>query len=591
MSAPTQKDVIYIDIDDEITSIIDKVRSSNGALLALVLPKRATMLQSSVNMKLLKRAADSAKKNIVLITSETGLVSLAGTVGLYVAKTLQSKPELPTAAAKDLEPEFDELAASDETPEEGEFDSKEAAKKPIGDLATGAVAGAALASAEPDETIALDNSADDAVDKNSSDRKKGKDKKSKDKKLKVPNFERFRLKLILVALLIIILIVGWILANVILPKASIVIATKTSTVNSSLTLNLDTAAKTLDTTQLTVPAQTQQVAKTSSAQVTTTGQLNEGAKATGTVEITNCSSPSSPITIPAGTGVTANNLTYITQSAVTLPDSFASGNTCPSDFQSGGKFGANYSAAKVAVTALNGGSTYNSTDATPAGTGPTSGSTMNVPGNSSVEAASVTDMTNGSDSIVQTVSQSDIDSATQKIVAPDIAPIKTALQNDLQQAGLVAITATFNAGTPTNTPGAAVGTQATTVTVTQSITYTMLGVQKSYLQTLVDNDVNSKIDTSKQTIIDDGVSNATFTLLNTSANSAQVTMQTAASTGAKLNMASLKQQIAGKKSGDVKTIIEANPGVTNVTVKYSPFFVSSTPKNVSKITIQVEKSS
>ncbi len=35
----SSKDTIYIDIDEEITGIIDKVRSSEGKIVALVLPK------------------------------------------------------------------------------------------------------------------------------------------------------------------------------------------------------------------------------------------------------------------------------------------------------------------------------------------------------------------------------------------------------------------------------------------------------------------------------------------------------------------------------------------------------------------------
>src|SRR3989344_8383697 len=89
------KDIIYIDIDDEITSIIEKVSASKHKIVALVLPKRATVLQSIVNMKLLKRRADSGGKRVVLITSEAGLLPLAGAVGLHAAKTLQSKPEIP----------------------------------------------------------------------------------------------------------------------------------------------------------------------------------------------------------------------------------------------------------------------------------------------------------------------------------------------------------------------------------------------------------------------------------------------------------------------------------------------------------------
>jgi hypothetical protein len=91
------KDTIYVDVDDEITSIIDKVENAEHKVVALVLPKRATSLQSIVNMKLLKRSADGADKNVVLITSEHALLPLAGAAGLHVAKNLQSRPEVPDA--------------------------------------------------------------------------------------------------------------------------------------------------------------------------------------------------------------------------------------------------------------------------------------------------------------------------------------------------------------------------------------------------------------------------------------------------------------------------------------------------------------
>src|SRR5438270_1969810 len=111
--ANNSKDVIYIDIDDEITSIIDKVQSSDAKILALVLPKRAAVFQSIVNMKLLKRAADSAKKNLVLITSEAGLLPLAGAAGVHVAKSLTSKPEIPAGppGMEDTEETVDEAEA------------------------------------------------------------------------------------------------------------------------------------------------------------------------------------------------------------------------------------------------------------------------------------------------------------------------------------------------------------------------------------------------------------------------------------------------------------------------------------------------
>lgn len=126
--AEAAKDTIYVDIDDDITGIIDKVAGSKNKIVALVLPKRATTLQSIVNMKLLKRSGDTHKKKLVLITSEAGLLPLAGAVKLHVAKTLQSKPTIP--AAPDVP--SDEVALDDalQADDEDDLDESDAADKP-----------------------------------------------------------------------------------------------------------------------------------------------------------------------------------------------------------------------------------------------------------------------------------------------------------------------------------------------------------------------------------------------------------------------------------------------------------------------------
>jgi len=55
-----------------------------------------------------------------------------------------------------------------------------------------------------------------------------------------------------------------------------------------------------------------------------------------------------------------------------------------------------------------------------------------------------------------------------------------------------------------------VGAQASSVTVTSVTSYSMLGVKKSDLQSLVDKNVTGQLDKGKQVILDDGVANAQF---------------------------------------------------------------------------------
>src|SRR5690606_3957009 len=88
------KDTIYIDVEDDITAIIGKVKSSSSKIIALVPPKRIGVLQSAVNLRLLSRAAKQNEKHLVLITGNSALMALAASAGIPSARTLQSKPEL-----------------------------------------------------------------------------------------------------------------------------------------------------------------------------------------------------------------------------------------------------------------------------------------------------------------------------------------------------------------------------------------------------------------------------------------------------------------------------------------------------------------
>jgi len=559
--AAADKDTIYIDIDDEITGIIDKVRASNGKVVALVLPKRAAVFQSIVNMKLLKRAADSAKKHLVLITTEAGLLPLAGAAGVHVAQTLTSKPEIPVGP--DAVDDMEEMVEETGDEPEPEYTAENAGDRPVGELA------GAAAAADDVETLELDDEPEASATAPAVAGAVAA-KTPKDSRLKVPNFDRFRLWLIIGGLGLILFIFLLVLALSVLPKATIDISTDATNVNSNLNLKLSTAAKNLDTTDNTVPAKAAQQQKTYTQQATATGQKNTGNKASGNVTMTAqvCGSiPNQPPgDVPAGTGVSANGLTYITQQ--------------DTSFSSSGKpkGGCLYFNAESAtpITAQNGGANYN--------TG--GGTSFSVTQRSDVTASG--SASGGTDNIVKVVSQSDIDSAKNKISTDD-STVKQALQDQLQHDGYYAIVATYNAGTPAVTNSANAGDATSSVTVTEVVTYTMFGVHQSDLKTLVDNDVKNQIDTSKQSILTEGLDHASFSVNSSTGIDAAVAMQTTATAGPQLDIAGIQRDAAGKKPGDIKSQLQANPDVTGVNVKLSPFWVNSVPKKTSKITVTIEK--
>jgi hypothetical protein len=574
------KDTIYIDVEDEITGIIDKVRSSKSGIVALVLPKRASVFQSVVNMRLLKRKADDSKKKIVLVTSEESILPLAGVAGIHVAKTLQSEPSIPPIPSRTESPiKINEGSIDHDDVEEvtGDLDKT----KPVGVLA--GLSPIPIPTAKPeDDTIEVDNDPEDETadkeDKPSKKNKDKKDKKDKDNKSpKVPNFERFRLALILGAIGLIALIVLWYIGFKVLPTANVIIETKTSSINSDLTVTLSSTATAVDPVNMVIPAKIVSMKATAtSPSVTTTGQKSIGTEATGTITITNDNYPNA-VDVPAGTVFTDNSGNY---SFTTNIDTTIAGCTVSLN---NGKCRQPTTDA-IAVTATQVGASYN--------LNPTSYSSPDFDYfSASPDSIQGGQMSGGSSSVVQVVAQADINNAQAETTAPNTSSAKTQLEQQLEQAGLKPVVASFSAGTPSYSPSAAVGAQANTITVTENITDTMYGVSTSNISTLITNNVNQQINSASQSILDTGVSGATFgSESSTSATTVQATLNANSTVGPKINISGLPKQLVGLKSGQIENQINAIPGVTNVSVKYSPFWVTATPHKASKIKITVEKS-
>lgn len=540
------KDTIYIDIDDEITAIVDKLQASDSNIVALVLPKRATVLQSIINMKLLKRAADEAGKKAVLITSEVGLLPLAGATGMYVAKNLQSKPEIPEAPDGPMSDEDEEITdMADEDPDNN-------VGKLAGAAAIGATAGAAMsdkasASSVPEKAVK-------------------KAKKPKSSTTKIPNFDKFRKKTFIIIGVVILLIVAWYLAVFVMPTATIVINTDNENVASTFEFTANTTSSSVDIGDKSVPAELANVDKQDSQSSPATGTKDVGTKAKGTVTIRNCTD--APVTIKAGTGVSSNNKTFITQSALALGSgNFDSGSNCKS---SGSHVGA------VQVIAGENGDDYNLA----------SGSSYSVAGFNSSVAGTGTAMTGGSSKTITVVTASDANTAKDKLDTKDDT-IKADLAKSLEDKGYYPLQSTYNKSNEKTTISPEVGQEGSEVKVSYSATFTMLGVKKDDLRKIIEDNIKDQVDTDKQAIQNDGIDSATYEVLSDpSSDEVTISYDGQVEVGPDINIDELKTAVAGQKKGDTENIIRDLPSVVDVNVKYSPFWVNKTPKNISKIKIE-----
>lgn len=541
------KDTIYIDVDDEITSIIDKVKNSESKIVALVLPKRAVVLQSIVNMKLLKRASDSVNKRTVLITSEQGLLPLAGVVGVYVAKNLQSKPEIPSAPDG---PELDEeLVETEDAADDLAIDTSTA----IGDLADDSEA-----VFETDTTSVKEKAAFKAVPKKvkSSKLKSG-------KKNKVPNFDSFRKKIAIGSVVVIGLLILAYVAFFVAPRAVLAIKIANATTNKTINFTASPSAQSLDLNKSIVPAKQAELTKTENQKVPTTGQKDLGSKASGTVTLSiNCANGTP--TIPAGTGVSSGSLTFITTQTVTVA-SFPVG-SCK--FQK-----------DVGVIAQANGDQYNLG----------SGKSFTVAGFSSVSAKNDDAFSGGATKMAKVVSQQDIDTAKQKL-ADNSESVKGELKKQLEDGGYFALVDSFTTKSDKITVSPEVDAEATEVSVTAERIYTMTGVKQDNLEKLITQSLEQELKDRSLQVHKIGLDEAVFRMGDRGSNgSVAVSMQAQIELGPKIDESQLKRDVAGKKRGDVAEMVKSIEGVNGVEVKFSPFWVNVVPKNIDKITVKYEE--
>ncbi|MGB3023630.1 MAG: hypothetical protein WBB39_02375 [Candidatus Saccharimonadales bacterium] len=525
-----RKDVIYVDIEDDITSIIEKVKTASASIVALVPPKRIGALQSVVNLKLLNRAADHAKKRVVIITSDHALSALSAGVGIPIAKNLQSKPEVVDAPTPDTDD--DEVIDGEEMVPDASGDTDDSVVTAV-EPAAPAIGAAALRA----------------------------DRRNNRRGPAIPDFDSFRNKIALIVGGVLLVVVFFVWAVFFAPRATITITAKTTpySVNKQLIATPDGK---LDPVAGTLKATVKEVKKTTSADFTATGKKDVGEKATATVNFSN--STFSAVTLASGTTLTASGsgFKYVTVAAVTVPKG-----TCTTIFDcTSGK-------ASGEVVAAEAGTKYNTDSGSLSGAG------------SGVSASFASPTSGGTDKTVTVVSEEDAASAREKIKLPDADSVKAELKKQFAT-DLVVVEESFvvTPGNPAVSP--AVGQEATTGKVTIETIYTMIGLARNDLRTIVEKDLTKQIGgLPDQSIYDQGMDKVRFNSYGKQDSTHKLNLITTGAVGPSINSTELAKQLVGKREGEIVQTIKTFEGIKSVDVRFTPFWVSTAP-SADKITIK-----
>jgi len=149
----------------------------------------------------------------------------------------------------------------------------------------------------------------------------------------------------------------------------------------------------------------------------------------------------------------------------------------------------------------------------------------------------------------------------------------------------------LKANDPTVTATPAVGQPASEADVSIKITYSVLVVPKGELEKAITSELNKQIDKNKQKIGSSDVLKDTTISVQSQKSPTEATLSINAETTAvpTIDTDMIKKQVGGKKAGAIKELLSEQPGVKNVEVKMSPFWVSKAPKNPGKIQIVLQQ--
>ena len=562
------KDVVYIEPEDDITDIIARVKNANQKVVALVPPKKVGVLRSAVNTKLIAKAAKSAGKTAVIVSSDPSLTKLAAAAQIPVASTLQSRPKLPSEIIDEM-PEKGEQMIN-----EADFDNEEPGADAVDDGKNQAQNKPQSTSSnkkpnsakkeQPKKSNSTQDISSDDLEKDDKSGKKGKN----GKKGKIPALEKYRKWIIIGAIAFVALIIFLIWAFVFAPAATIDVKIRTTANNFSENVSFTTKTSDQDVKDGKFYLEEQKVDKTSSVEFAATGQKDIGDKASGTITLSASfrSSNDDNITVPAGSGFSYGGLSYTSNSSVTLANPE---NCTRADYNSGNCI----ATGNVGVTANQPGSDYN--------IGPHD-SGWSAPGG--VTASNSSAFSGGSSKVVAVVSQGDYDNAKAKLQDEGREDGRVELAKKFGD-DMIKIDSSLDVSTSEPQSNVSVGSEVqsgVTPKMTATTTYTMYGVERSAVEEFVKEKSSSTVAPDQRIY---AVDDPFFENFQKSGNGYTAKLKTTTQTGPKVDENDILEKSKGRKTGEVQSLLKSINGVSSVDIKTSFPWVNTVPNDPNKITI------
>jgi len=577
--------VIYLEPDDEITGVIDKIKKVNQDRVILVVPKAATILQSVVNLKILKQQAVRLGKAISIVTSDETGRNLASQIGLTVYRDLAKRPiaEKEKPINKEDETEKDTIVVGSpeaKQPEEETsptFENKIESEKP-----------------EPKpEHHDIEKSVEPITKKEEQETPKGvidirssgvRFKPFKDEKRAGIGLETIsqkpikatkdihqisslkKLKIAVIILLVLAILEG-IMAYFLLPKANVNVILKAEKLDKTYEILAQKDAVYNEETG-TIPANVYTIEKESSKDFPTTGTKEVGEKAKGTIALTNETGTDQPL-VATTRFVTSAGLVFRSTAAVTVPKAYLD--------PGGNKINGT---ASVSVVADASGEKYNIAP-----------SSFTIPGlaasiQNKVYGRSAAAMSGGSTRKIKIVSEEDVTKAQNEIMAELINSSKEEALSKSNKDEDMALEGSAGGVVISGVPSPIIGTEAETFKYTLKAQINVITVKKSEFYNILSAKVNKEIAQDKE-LPKGELENTTenkVVNIDTAIGKMQISSHINAPIVAKMDMDVMKNNLKGKNSGDAVKYLKSFEEIYDAQITLWPFYAKKMP-NVKRIFI------
>ncbi len=306
--------VVYLDVEDEITSAASRIRTASGPRVGLVLPFGSRVATSRINFRLLAREAQANGRRLDIVAPDASARALAASAGLPVfASVAEYEAAIESLAeAGDLDAPFPDVSASVAPAITAASGSRTARGAPTPPPAKAPVAGSSARTRPPGAV--REAPAEEAREN-----------------VPVAPARRRGPGRGLVAgflALVIILVGGGAVAAMYLPSATITITPRIEAVPPvSLTVTADPSVTEVDVAGGVIPATVVQIPVSSKARFQATGKKVIETNAVGQVRFDSINTVF-PVSVPRGTRLsTLDGVVFQTTSAVVVPTATVSNNT------------------------------------------------------------------------------------------------------------------------------------------------------------------------------------------------------------------------------------------------------------------------